>query len=353
MTSFQGNSPIANNLYGVANGTSSDVGFITVFMTRNPGPNDFNYQVKTRWLNTTASIEWILTGFNSNSGVTTANWLQLGDGDAINSIAVPSGISPVVSNPAGQISFTSNNSSITITGSANNIDFATTIPEVPSSFNEINIKTFPTSATYTPSPGMEYCLLEAWGGGGGGGGSQPCSSSQCSAGGGGGGGGYSSLLTNAAAITAASPVVVTIGAGGVGGTSSTLSGSAGGNTTVGSFIQANGGGGASFIGAITSALNVGSGGVGGLGSGGNIFGGGAGTFAILSSVTGQVAGGIGGTSGKGGGGGIGALNGTGAGSNGSNYGGGGGGSACVNSGAGSTGGTGANGFVTITEFISS
>lgn len=80
VTSYQGNAPVANNLYGVANGTNSNVGYITVFMTRDPTHNDINYQVKQRWLNTSTATEWILLGFTSSAGVTLANWLQLSDG---------------------------------------------------------------------------------------------------------------------------------------------------------------------------------------------------------------------------------------------------------------------------------
>ena len=60
---------------------------------------------------------------------------------------------------------------------------------------------FTSSGTYTPSPGMVYCIIEAVGSGGGGGGAQGAGS-QVYTGGGGGPGGYSRLVASAATIGA-------------------------------------------------------------------------------------------------------------------------------------------------------
>jgi hypothetical protein len=74
---FMGNAPLANENYSIATGSNSTGPFIPVFMTRNPTPNDVNYQVKQTWINTLSGSEWILLGFNATNGVTTANWLSL------------------------------------------------------------------------------------------------------------------------------------------------------------------------------------------------------------------------------------------------------------------------------------
>lgn len=151
---MQSNSPVPNNQYGIANGTNSNAGFITVFMTRDPNSNDFNYQVKTRWINTPSKKEWILLGFNSNSGVTTANWLQLGDGDAVVDFGVPNGTSPIAPDANGLVNFTSNDGSVTITGSAGglnaqNIDFSAT-----------NATSQLTIQTTTPTPSSATAVAD-------------------------------------------------------------------------------------------------------------------------------------------------------------------------------------------------
>jgi hypothetical protein len=133
MTSFQGNSPVSNNLYGVANGTSSNVGFITVFMTRDPNDNDYNYLVKQRWVNTSNSTEWILTSFTNISGTTTANWIRSGVGNAVIDFGLPNPTSPITPDSNGLVNFTSTGGTITISGSAGgtgaqNINFDITTP---------------------------------------------------------------------------------------------------------------------------------------------------------------------------------------------------------------------------------
>ena len=118
MSSYQGNAPIANNNYGVANGTNSTSPLLTVIMTRDPTSNDINYQVKQRWVNSSQHREWILTGFTQSNNTTVSNWLQLSDGDALTQIGVPNGTSPITPDANGLINFTSSAGSVTITGSA-------------------------------------------------------------------------------------------------------------------------------------------------------------------------------------------------------------------------------------------
>jgi len=121
MVSYQANAPVPNNLYGVANGTNSNVGSITVFMTRDPTTNDINYPVKQRWINTEEAREWVLTGFTSINSQTTASWLQLSDGDALTQIGLPAPTGtggPISPDADGLINFVSTTESINFTGSA-------------------------------------------------------------------------------------------------------------------------------------------------------------------------------------------------------------------------------------------
>ncbi len=115
---FTGNAPVANANYSIASGANSNSPFITVFMTRDPNSSDFNYQIKTRWINTVTPKEWILISFNSVSNVTTANWIELSNGNSLLDIGVPNGTSPIFPDANGLINFTSTLGSITITGSA-------------------------------------------------------------------------------------------------------------------------------------------------------------------------------------------------------------------------------------------
>tara|TARA_R110000868_G_scaffold121883_1_gene323324 strand:- start:1911 stop:3530 length:1620 start_codon:yes stop_codon:yes gene_type:complete len=103
----------------------------------------------------------------------------------------------------------------------------------------INIQTFTSSGTYTPTAGMVYCIVECVGGGGGGAGANSTSEPPLAVGGGGAGGDYSRSVFSASAIGASKAVV--IGAGGAGGVGYTF-GNAGGATTFGSTLAAAAGG---------------------------------------------------------------------------------------------------------------
>lgn len=105
-------------------------------------------------------------------------------------------------------------------------------------FTSIVVQTFTSNGTYTPTAGMEYCIVEALGGGGGGAGSTIESNPSD----GGGAGGFCKGVFDAATIGASK--AVTIGAGGAG--SSTTNGATGGTTTFGVLLTANGGTGSKF-----------------------------------------------------------------------------------------------------------
>lgn len=221
----------------------------------------------------------------------------------------------------------------------------------------INVQTFTASGTYTPTAGMQYCVIEVVGGGGGAGGVGASAAGTCGASSGGAGGGYSRGVFSAATIGASQ--TVTVGAGGTGG-AGTLDGTGGGTSSVGALISATGGT-QGFHGAVAAAGLTLGGNTPGIGSGGQLnLSGNPGLNAWSQFISGTsfylAEPGKGGSSVFGGGGGASGL-GSGAsgqeqGQNGSNYGGGGGGGVSIGGGTAITGGNGANGVVIITEYIS-
>ena len=77
MTNFP-NTTLANNLYPVANATTSSSPFVDVFLPRDPNTNDINYPTQKKWLNTTDGTFWELQGFISSGGVVLADWIKIG-----------------------------------------------------------------------------------------------------------------------------------------------------------------------------------------------------------------------------------------------------------------------------------
>lgn len=224
---------------------------------------------------------------------------------------------------------------------------------VTTSSGIVNIQVFTNSGTYTPTAGMDYCIIECVGGGGGGAGAYSGVPNGAIVGSGGGGGGYSRLIASAATIGASK--TVTIGAGGAAGSNIGGAGGTGGTTSVGAICTALGGAGGN---PNNSSTLYGTGGTGG-GQGTGSFScvGGAGGGGILMGGNTSISG-TGGSSFFGGS----ALNVVVAvgsptfinGTPGSLYGGGGsGGADFYNDGSGSAaiGGVGAAGIVIITEFI--
>jgi hypothetical protein len=70
----------SNLTYTANSGTTPTSPFITHFSTVDPTPQDINYTVQQRWINTTYDREWILEGFSSFGGVVTAIWSQVSSG---------------------------------------------------------------------------------------------------------------------------------------------------------------------------------------------------------------------------------------------------------------------------------
>jgi hypothetical protein len=223
----------------------------------------------------------------------------------------------------------------------------------------VNVIAQASNFTYTPSAGMQACLIEVVGGGGGGGGANGGGApSQVNFGGGGGGGGYGKAFYSAAEIGASQ--AVTVGAGGSGGSPGN-SGNNGGTTSVGGLINVSGGSGGGSGGASgAGSVNRASGGSGGSGSGGDINAQGSqGGYGYGFSVPGAgpiiASGGYGGASaGLGGGSVQGTFNWGSGGSGGQQglaYGGGGAGASAAGTSGGQTGGSGFGGVCVITEFI--
>lgn len=215
--------------------------------------------------------------------------------------------------------------------------------------NVLAIQVFTSSGTYTPTTGMEYCMIECVGSGAGGGG--VAQSTGAAQGGGGGGGGYSRKLATAAQVGASQ--TVTIANGGTGGSAGNNAGNApASDTSVGTLCIGKsptaGGGGA-------AANSSGVGGAAGVSGTGDFTVPGEpgrhGTFTSLTTIT--PNGGAGGNSGLHFGYGATAGFSTFGGNTGGLYGGGGGGGSSSNNSAAAGGGAGGKGIVIITEYTRS
>lgn len=219
-------------------------------------------------------------------------------------------------------------------------------------FGQIVMQKFPASGTWTPTPGMIFCVIECVGSGGGGGGVAGASGYGLSAGGG-GAGSYSRTVASAAIVGASQVVTVNNpGAGGAaGGGSGANVGGNGGTVSVGSLCIANGGVGSSF--ANTSQSSAGGGG-GVVGTGDLAVPGNQGQYGTYITATGLAMvcfSGQGGNSPFGAGGPPGAAaTSFSPGSTGLGYGSGGSGATVANSTATAAGGAGAKGIAVITEF---
>jgi hypothetical protein len=233
---------------------------------------------------------------------------------------------PMVSNAAGVLSF--------LTQAA---------------ITKVNIQTFTSSGTYTPTAGMKYCIIEAIGSGAGGGGSANQVTGG-TAGGGGGAGSYARL--NATAATIGASQAVTVGNAGTGGAAGTNDGTDGSDVSVGSLCIGKGG----SKGTGAASGNVGLGGAGGVaGTGDFTVAGQNGGSAVNSISNSQVPmSGVGGMGYFGGGAGVQVnTNGTPVtGTTPSGYGCGGNGGVVFANGGAAAGGNGQKGVVVITEYIS-
>jgi hypothetical protein len=220
----------------------------------------------------------------------------------------------------------------------------------------VNVQTFTTSGTYTPTAGMKYCVIECVAGGGGGGGvGNTTTGAFVGIMGGGGSGGYSRKTVSAATVGASQTVTIGVaGAAGAAGTGG--NGGNGGNTSVGSLCIAIGGSGG---GGWNNGSGLLPGGPGGITTGavGDVVAAGSpganGSSAPAANVS-TLAGGNGGSSFFGGGAvppTVTAAASSAAGAAASNYGSGGSGAMSFNVATARLGGAGSAGYVIITEYI--
>lgn len=118
------------------------------------------------------------------------------------------------------------------------------------------------AATYTPTAGMRYCIIEAYGAGAAGGTTSTATIVQVSGAGAGGSGGYTKVMATATQVGVS--LALTIGAKGVATATPNSTGPSGGNTIVGSMFTCGGGSGGQSTSAIIGATGA-AGGVGGAG----------------------------------------------------------------------------------------
>lgn len=208
----------------------------------------------------------------------------------------------------------------------------------------INVQTFTSSGTYTPTAGTSKIIVEVVGGGGSGSGTAATGATTAAASSGGASGAYAkSLITSGFAGT-----TVTIGAGGAAPAAGANAGNNGATSSFGAFISCPGGSHGNAGPAFTPPAVIGGAGAGATATGGSIVNG-TGTQSghgfVLS--TGAVVGGSGGASHFGGGG---TGGGNGPGGNAASPGAGGGGSSSIANTAARSAGAGANGIVIVYEY---
>ena len=235
-------------------------------------------------------------------------------------------------------------SSITITNSSGSVTIAASAGGA--GFTSVVTQVFTSSGTYTPTTGMDYCIVEVVGGGGGSGGIAATTTSN-SLSPGGGGGGYARKLFASATIGVSQ--TVTIGAGGTAGAAGNNNGGAGGTTSLGSLISATGGNGSTGS-PVSTTTRYNAGATGGTGSNGDFNLTGSSGFLSMLIRGNAVTSGAGGESAFGGSA-RGRAGASGAGLAGENYGGGAGGAANLDNQAARAGGAGSPGIIIITEFI--
>ncbi|WP_420300589.1 hypothetical protein [Enterobacter sp. BNK-8] len=206
----------------------------------------------------------------------------------------------------------------------------------------LNVRTFTSSGTYTPTAGTKFVVVEAIGGGGAGGGAPATAASSVSVGGGGTAGSYGKSIY----FTGFSGVTVTIGSGG--SPASGTGGGAGGSTSFGSLLVCSGGGGGLSQGPSSPGFGPLGSPAGGAVTGANIFWSPGEPGGYSFTATGVVCPGIGASSKMGSGGTLNTINSNGTSGNG--YGAGGSGAGNNISQTAKSGGPGSGGIVVVWEY---
>ena len=208
---------------------------------------------------------------------------------------------------------------------------------------KVNVQTFTSSGTYTPTVNMIYAWVQVVGGGGGAGGASIDGGDTAPSGSGGGGGLYASQVFSAATIGVSQ--AVTIGTGGAGGIGQN-DGVDGSTTSFGALLTCSGGVKGQYMRASGPVQEGGDGGQAHTGTPDYFSFGQGGQYAI--NVGGAVVSGSGGSTLLGLGGKARAI--AADGDSGAGYGSGGSGG-IASSGVPATGGAGADGIVIVTEYI--
>ena len=319
-------------LGGAQNFTLSSTGALTIGALTTAGV------VTTTAAGVISSIANTGTGNNvlSNSPTLVTPVLGVATATTINGLTLPALTDTVATLGATQTLTNKTLTSPTINGNS------VTVPPI----DKINIQTFSTSGTYTPTAGMVYCVIECWGGGGGGGGAAGATGNY-GGGGGGGAGSYSRKTVTTATIGGSQ--TVTIGAAGSAGSAGNNNGGSGGQTSVGSICVANGGSGGNG----TAGLS-GQGGAGGAAGTGDINSVGQNGGAAVGMTTASQPPSGGGGSSLVGSGGLPTISGGGAvaGNAASGFASGGSGASVATTTSTAAGGAGTKGYVIITEFLS-
>jgi hypothetical protein len=150
----------------------------------------------------------------------------------------------------------------------------------------LNIQTFIVSGTYIPTLGTRMAVVEVQGAGGGGGYARATAANNCAVGSGGGAGGYTKALLTT--VPASQSFVV--GKGGDQGV-------AGGNSSFGSLVATGGGGGGNADAQFAdNTVRQFVGGIGGIGSGGIVNARGQHGGPAVTTTSGNLVGGAGGSS---------------------------------------------------------
>ena len=93
------NTTISTELDALSVGRTSSNPFVDVFASRDPTPNDINYPIQKKWLNTTDNTFWELEALPGVGGVTTAVWVKIASESLIESLTGNTG-GPVFPIPA-------------------------------------------------------------------------------------------------------------------------------------------------------------------------------------------------------------------------------------------------------------
>lgn len=207
-------SPQANSIYSSTSGTTSTDVFIAVLSSVNPSGSDINYPVQKRWVNTTTKEEFILVGYTSFNGQIQANWLLLGAAGTVALQTLKGNTGGLVPGDSSEnINVVGDGTTCTVVGNPG--AHSLTISAL-NGFTGINTQSFSANGTYTPSPNTTVAVVYLTGGGGGGGNADGASAP--GAGGGGAAGETRIGVFSAAALASAAPINVVIGTGGTSAT---------------------------------------------------------------------------------------------------------------------------------------